>query len=73
MRLRAIWGLVFIILGIVLLIFGLNASQAPLEKAIETMTGKYTKETMIYLLGGIGLVVVGAFMAFARKSGGGSR
>lgn len=60
-------GVALLVGGLVLLAFGYNASQAPLESASETLTGKFTDSTMLYfILGAIG-VVVGGIMAVARR------
>lgn len=60
-------GLVLLILGIVLLIFGINATHAIGERAVETVTGKYSEGTMWYIVGGIvGIVAGGALLIFGR-------
>jgi uncharacterized membrane protein YidH (DUF202 family) len=60
-------GLVLVAVGIVLLVFGYNASQAPLDQISETFTGKYRDSTMLYLIGGVIALVAGGFMAFAGR------
>ena len=55
-------GLVLLIAGGVLLYFGWNASQAPLESIGESLTGKYSDETMAYLIGGAVAAVIGIVM-----------
>lgn len=60
-------GVAFLVGGLILLAFGYNMSQAPLESARETLTGRFTDSTMLYfILGGIG-VVVGGVMAGSRR------
>jgi hypothetical protein len=54
-----ILGLVLLTVGIVLLIFGYNASQSVSEKIVEGFTGHFTKQTMWYLIGGVAAVVGG--------------
>jgi len=61
-----ILGLVLLAIGILLLIFGYNASQAVTEEVRETLTGRFSDTTMWYLIGGaagtvagIGLLVFG--------------
>jgi hypothetical protein len=56
-------GLVLIAFGATLLIFGYNASQSVGEKVVEGFTGRFTDQTMAYLIGGIAAVVGGAALA----------
>jgi len=60
-------GLVVLAIGIVLLGFGINASQAVTEKVMEGVSGRYTDQTMWYILGGIALIVGGAALAFSSR------
>ncbi|MGY6411747.1 MAG: DUF3185 family protein [Alkalilacustris sp.] len=53
-------GLVALVVGAVLLFFAWRASQAPMEQMSEALTGRFTGNTMWYLLGGIVGVVAGA-------------
>ena len=48
-----ILGLVLLAVGIVLLIFGYNASQSVGEKIVEGFTGHFTNQTTWYLIGGV--------------------
>lgn len=60
-------GLAVLVVGVVLLVFAYQASQAPLEQLAEGITGRYSDETMWYLIGGVAAVVVGGGLAaFAR-------
>jgi hypothetical protein len=62
-------GLVALALGVVLLFFGWRASQAPLDQVSEALTGRFTGNTMWYLLGGIVGVVVGAGLLWRGMRG----
>lgn len=53
-------GLVVLVLGVVLLVIAWRASNAPVDQISEALTGRYTDNTMLYLLGGIAGVVIGA-------------
>jgi len=53
-------GLVVLVLGGVLLFFAWRASNAPVEQLTEALTGRFTNNTMGFLLAGIAGVVVGA-------------
>jgi hypothetical protein len=66
MNSRKILGLVLLAVGAVLLYFGLQATDAPLEEARETLTGDYSDRTMLYLIcgaaaavGGLAMLVIG--------------
>ncbi|MCH8466390.1 MAG: DUF3185 family protein [Roseinatronobacter sp.] len=55
-------GLVALVIGGVLLVFAWRASNAPLEQVSEALTGRYTNNTMAYLMAGIAGVVIGAVL-----------
>jgi len=57
-------GLVLLAVGVTLLIFGYNASQSVGEQIVEGVTGRFTQQTMMYVIGGIAAIVGGAAMAF---------
>jgi hypothetical protein len=52
MPMGRVLGVVALIAGAILLYFGLNASDAPMEQLNETFTGSYSDRTMWYLVGG---------------------
>jgi hypothetical protein len=61
-------GLALLVGGLILLGFGLNASHAPLDRLSETFTGRFTDSTMLYLLAGAIVAVVGVgIMAFSGR------
>jgi drug/metabolite transporter (DMT)-like permease len=61
-------GLVLVAVGVVLLIFGYNASDAPVEQVRETLTGRYSDQVMWYFVAGIAALVGGALLTlFGRK------
>ena len=56
-------GLVLLILGAILLYFGLQSTDSLGEKVVEGVTGRYSDGTMGYLIGGgasgvLGLVLL---------------
>ncbi|KAA0920690.1 DUF3185 family protein [Aquicoccus porphyridii] len=55
-------GLVVLAIGGVLLFFAWRASAAPVEQVSEALTGRYSGDTMWYLLAGVAGVVAGAAM-----------
>ena len=59
-------GVIFLVLGIGLLAFGLNATDAPMDRIHEAFTGRFTDSTMLYLiLGTVG--VVGGLVILSRR------
>jgi hypothetical protein len=68
METKKIVGLVLLVVGAVLLYFGLQASDAPLEQARETLTGDYSDQTMLYLVGGAAAAVGGlALLLYGKR------
>ncbi|HKL48650.1 MAG TPA: DUF3185 family protein [Desulfuromonadales bacterium] len=55
-------GLVLLVLGGILLYFGYNAATAPMEEIGEALTGRYSNETMMYLIAGGISAVLGLLM-----------
>jgi hypothetical protein len=52
MPMGRVLGVIALVAGAILLYFGLNASDAPMEQLNETFTGRYSDRTMWYLVGG---------------------
>lgn len=67
MTANRIIGLVLVAVGIVLLIFAVNASEAPLDRLSQTFTGRFTQTTMLYLIGGIVAIVGGGALSVAGR------
>jgi hypothetical protein len=57
-----VFGIVLLVWGIALLAFGFNATGAPLEQVNEALTGRFSAETMIYLIGGAVSFILGLFL-----------
>jgi hypothetical protein len=65
---KKILGLVLLVAGAIALYFGFQATDAPLEEARETLTGDYSDQTMLYLIGGAAAAVAGlALLVFTGK------
>lgn len=63
MKTNKIIGIALLVLGGILIYFGLNATEAPMEQIAESVTGRYSDQTMYYLIGGgisavLGLVLL---------------
>lgn len=68
MRMTQILGVVALVIGLVLLGFAYHASNAPMEQVSEAITGRYTNQTMWYLILGIAAAVGGVLLvAFGRS------
>ncbi len=61
-------GIVALAVGAVLLYFGYNASQAPIDQISNSLTGRYTDNTMWYVIGGVAMIATGiAVTLFGRR------
>jgi hypothetical protein len=64
---RKILGLVLLVVGAVLLYFGAQATDAPLEQARERLTGDYSDQTMLYLICGSAIAIGGIALLLTGK------
>ncbi len=64
---QRIFGVILLVVGVVLLIFGLNASDSVVDQVSEGVTGKFTDETMWYIIGGLASAVLGGVMLVAGR------
>ena len=60
-------GIVVAIIGAVVLYFGVSGSHSLVDQASQTLTGRYTRETMIYIIIGIIAVVGGGLTALVAR------
>jgi preprotein translocase subunit YajC len=60
-------GLVVLAIGGLLLFFAFRASQAPADQITEALTGRFTDNTMLYLIGGLVGVVAGIGLLMRGK------
>lgn len=68
MNAAQILGAVALGVGILLLFFGLQATEAPVDQVTSAVTGRYTQTTMWYLGGGIAAVIGGGLLIlFGRR------
>ncbi|MCG7198805.1 DUF3185 family protein [Marinobacter pelagius] len=62
-----LFGVVLLVVGIALLYFGYQSTQSVGNQLTETLTGRFTDETMWYLIGGAAATAAGAFLTFLKK------
>jgi len=68
MSMTQILGAVALVIGLVLLGFAYQASNAPMEQVSDALTGRYTNQTMWYLIVGIAAALGGVLLvAFGRR------
>ncbi len=67
MRTNFILGVGLAVLGVALFVIGLNSAQAPAEQVVQTLTGRYTDNTMWYMIAG-GIAFLGGCVLAARGS-----
>ena len=60
-------GVFLLVVGAVLLYFGYQSSQSLGGQVTESLTGRFTDETMWYLIGGAAIAAAGAFLTFFKK------
>ena len=59
---KSIAGVALLAGGLILLFFGFNASESVTEEVTEAVTGRFSDETMYYLIGGAIAAIVGLLM-----------
>ena len=67
MNTRRLMGIVVLVLGVVLLGFAYQSSNAPVDQISSLLTGRYTDQTMWYLIGGIGLALAGGLLTISGR------
>ncbi len=60
-------GIIVAVAGAVLLYFGLNSSHSLINEASETLTGRYTQQTMVHIITGVVALVGGALTAVVGR------
>ena len=60
-------GLALLAVGIVLLVFGFNASDSASSSVSRAFTGSPTNKAMWLMIGGVASVIVGGVMSFAGR------
>jgi hypothetical protein len=67
MRANQLVGIAIFVLGVVLLVLGIHAADAPWERLSDAVTGHYSDRTTWYLAGGAVALVLGLILALAGR------
>jgi len=59
---QRIVGIVLLIIGVGVLVFGMNASHSVADQVSNTFTGKFTDATTWYIIGGIAAALFGLLL-----------
>lgn len=59
-----VFGWILIIIGAFLIGFAMRASQSLKDKMVSGITGRYSRRTMWYIVGGVLLILIGGALAF---------
>lgn len=65
MNSRRLAGILLLVIGVVLFVVGLNASDSAADQVSSFFTGSYTDRTVWYLVGGGLLAICGLSLAVA--------
>jgi drug/metabolite transporter (DMT)-like permease len=69
MSTQRIFGIVLLVVGVILLTVGINASHSVADRVSDTFTGRFTQATTWYIVGGIGSALLGLLMALLGGRG----
>lgn len=62
-------GIVLLVVGVGLLVVGMNASHSVADRLSNTFTGRFTDATTWYIVGGIAAGVLGLLMLVMGRGG----
>ena len=69
MSLQRIVGVVLLVAGVILLIVGMNASHSVADQVSNTFTGRFTRDTAGYIIGGGVAALLGLLMVLFGPRG----
>ena len=58
-------GIALLVIGVILAVIGLQATDSFGERLSNTLTGHWSDKTNFYIVGGIAAAIVGALLTFA--------
>ena len=62
MNAQRMGGIILLVVGVILLIVGMNASHSAADRWSNFFTGHFTDSTVWYIVGGIAMAAVGAML-----------
>ena len=62
MSMQRISGIALLVIGVIVLIAGMNASHSAADQISNTFTGRFTQDTAWYIFGGGAAALVGLLM-----------
>jgi hypothetical protein len=65
-------GIVLLIIGVIVMVWGMNASHSVADQVSNTFTGRFTQTTTWYIIGGIAAAVFGLVLTVFGASGKGA-
>jgi len=66
---QRIAGIVLLVGGVALFLFGMNASESVADQVSEFFTGNFSDTTVWYIAGGVGSAVAGVLLLLAGGRG----
>ena len=69
MSMQRIFGIVLLVVGVILLIVGRNASHSAADQISNTFTGRFTHETAWYIFGGGAAALFGLLLVLLGAHG----
>lgn len=66
MNQKSVIGIALLVVGVILLVVGFNSTQSLTEEVSEAFTGRFSDETMFYLIGGAVASVIGLVMLLKK-------
>ena len=69
MNSQRIFAIALLVIGVILFIVGMNASDSVADRLSNTFTGRFTRDTVWYLVGGGAAALVGLLMLVAGGRG----
>jgi len=66
---QRIAGIVLLVVGVIVLIVGMNASHSVADQVSNSFTGRFTKDTMWYLIGGGAAALFGLLLVLGGAGG----
>lgn len=63
MNRQRIFGIVLVVVGVSMLIYGINATDSFADRLSDAFTGRFTERTTWYIVGGIAVGLTGLLLA----------